>query len=139
MNCRFPALLMLVGAVLVVPAVPAAQLAAGRAAAGGAGGAVPDAGDMARMTSGSRVGSGLDLISGVIGSIDLSRHVLTLEGQTVAWDPDRLRVFTTTGVSVDPGSLRRGQRIRFALDGSAAAVAAGQPRRIVLIYLEGAR
>ena len=97
------------------------------------GGRAPSAATSPSTASPGREGVTLDLIPGTVVSVDVPQTTLVLDGQAVRWHPTQLKVFdTATGAVGQVSQLRRGMRIRFALEPGAAA-----GRRIVLIYLEG--
>lgn len=76
------------------------------------------------------------LIHGVVQAVDLAEGSLTVAGQRLRWDADRLRVFLPGGAAAGPADLQAGQRIRFAID---AATGEGAKGRVVLIYVEARR
>ena len=81
-------------------------------------------------------GLDIDQHSGVIDAIDPVRHSLQVHGQTLQWDPERLKVLhDLTGKPVALDRLRAGMRVRYALEpmGGRGAL------RIVTLYVQELR
>lgn len=79
-------------------------------------------------------GLDIDQHSGVIGRIDMARQVLQVSGQSLSWDPERLRVLhELTGQPVPLSRLRSGMRVRYALEPMGARPAT---LRIVTVYVQ---
>lgn len=73
---------------------------------------------------------GPTLISGIILRVDPGRAEMQVGAQPLTWDPRRLRVFDSVQrQAIDAAQLRRGQRIRLALDPAAAG-------QVVIIYVD---
>ena len=62
-------------------------------------------------------GLDIDQHSGVIGAIEPSRQTIQIDGQTLQWDAERLRVVhELTGKPLPLSRLRSGMRVRYALE-----------------------
>ena len=80
----------------------------------------------------------MELIAGIVSSVDPARTTMTVSGQVVTWHAAHLRVFAPNGGRAGERDVQAGMRVRFALEPSAgASAAAGGTRRVVLIYLDG--
>lgn len=91
-----------------------------------AGAPAPDAATAKTMSDDS---SGLR--SGTIERVDVQRGTLTVHGQTVRFDPTRVRIFDASGKPQNASSLARGARLRFSVDPRD-----GGRNRAVVIYVE---
>jgi hypothetical protein len=79
-------------------------------------------------------GLDIDQHSGVIGRIDVAGRMLQVNGQSLSWDPERLRVLhESTGQPLSLARLRSGMRVRYALEPMGARPA---PLRIVTVYVQ---
>ncbi len=75
----------------------------------------------------------LDLAQGRVEAVDQAKRQLVIAGRTVGWHPTQLRVVGPGGHGTSgPSALRKGSKIRFALDPASQAV----DRLIVLIYID---
>ena len=73
----------------------------------------------------------IDLISGVVSSVDLPKKTMTVSGNTLLWHPTQLQVFTPNGSRASERDVQPGRHVRFALEPGPSAA-----RRVVLIYLD---
>ena len=73
----------------------------------------------------------IDLISGVVSSVDIPNKTMTISGNTLPWHPTQLQVFAPNGSRASERDVQPGRRVRFALEPGASAV-----RRVVLIYVD---
>ena len=73
----------------------------------------------------------IDLISGVVSSVDLLNKTMTISGNTLLWHPTQLQVFAPNGSRASERDVQPGRRVRFALEPGASAA-----RRVVLIYVD---
>jgi hypothetical protein len=78
-------------------------------------------------------GLDIDQHSGVIDDIDLVGQVLKINGQSLSWDPERLRVLhESTGQPLPLSRLQGGMRVRYALERMGARPAT---LRILTVYV----
>lgn len=75
----------------------------------------------------------IELVGAVIEAVSADRRRIVVRGRSVALHPSRLRVIVG-GQPADVGTLRAGQRVRFALEPSSSK--SSEPPRIVLIQIE---
>ena len=117
--------LLCLGAGLAAPAHAVTPIGApARSAPGTAPSASPPAA--------AAVAPSLDLIGGTIAAVDPGRSTITIAGAALVLHPTQLRVFNADGAVRGSGDLRPGAQIRFALEPGVT-----EPRRVVLIYLDG--
>jgi hypothetical protein len=74
----------------------------------------------------------LDLVNGRITAVDRANHTLKIGTMIVSLHPSKLQIFGPQGGRASVSELQPGTQIRFALEPGAA-----DPRRVVLIYIQG--
>ena len=73
----------------------------------------------------------IDLISGIVSSVDIPNRAMTISGNTLLWHPTQLQIFAPNGSRASERDVQPGKRVRFALEPGAGAV-----KRVVLIYVD---
>lgn len=88
-------------------------------------------------------GLDVDFHSGVVSAVDPARQVLQVNGQTLQWDAERLRVLhEVTGKPLPLSRLRSGTRVRYTLEArpsgpsTGATTGARAALRVVTVYVQ---